>query len=285
MKTDDGVLIIPPSEGIHLLATTQYTNLLINCLSSYFGQKKKTLCAAVDEENDIISSKDVSFIYIPSDENVDQWFAFKQKTPMNTELAEMISTNPELFMSMDMIRTVMKSLLTDSGMYRFKEILQKGTDINMNVSLQNYDIHTVLSNLQIESETFSNEQKHMLAYNLLLYLNRNKYTVIYIDFKVTEEVSRWLTAQKADNRLFLVCNDSVLPSAAGIFDSMIVPDLADHVTTIEAGIEQAGLYCYLFHPVVRENMSYQTEKNIVFMKQFMEQNTTFSIRFTLEYTF
>ena len=284
MKTDDGVLIIPPAEGIHLIASNQYTDLMIRCLASYFGQKKKTICVAVDEDDDVINNKEIAFVYFPAAESIDQWFEFKQKTPMNTEFTEMIGTNPEMFMSMETVREGIKGLLTDSGMYRFREILQHGTNINLCIDLLNYDIHSIVSNLHIDTEELSSEQKYMLAYNLFLYLNRNRCTIIYIDFKVTDDVSDWLQSKRAGNRLFLISNENVT-TPASIYDSMIIPSISDHVSTISAGIEQTGLYSYLFHPIVRANMNYQTEKNIEFMSQFMDANTTFSIEFTPEYLF
>ena len=65
---------------------------------------------------------------------------------------------------------------------------------------------------------------------------------------------------------------------------MIVPSAADHVSTIETSIEQTGLYSYLFHPIIRDNMGFQTEKNIEIMSKFYDFNTTFSLIFTPEQT-
>lgn len=285
MKMDDGVIIIPPSNGIHLLAANQYSGLLISCLNSYFGQKKKTICVAVDEEDDVISNKNVSFVYIPADDNIDPWFEFKPKTPMNSELTEFMRVNPEMFISMESIRNDIKSLLTDSGMFRFREILQDGIGSMITIDSLNYDLQTIVSNLHVDHEELNSEQKYMAAYNLLIYLNRSKFTIIYIDFPVTGLISNWLQSKKSTNRLIIVNNERVFSPPAGIYDSMIVPSIADHVTSIEASIEQTGLYSYLFHPVVRDNMQYQTEKNYKFLSQFVDFRTTFSILFTPDTTF
>ena len=126
IKTNKNTFILP-DKGLHLLAADQYSDELIECLTTFINQRKKTKCIIYDSEGDMIEPKTAGFVYIPSAETIESWFGFKPKTLLNSELVKMIEFNSEMFGSLDAFRADLKDFITDSGMYSFKRILQQDT--------------------------------------------------------------------------------------------------------------------------------------------------------------
>ena len=283
IKTDNGIYIIPERQGIHLMANNSNLANAISCLNTYFGQKKKTKGIVIDEDSDVIDCKDAEFIYVPASETVESWFDFKPKTLLNTELSNFIENNPEKFQSIDSFRNLFHDSLTDSGMYRFIRILSADIPSHVEISTVNFEVRKIVQNYCIDSENYSREQLFMFIYNLLLYINRNKYCIVYIDFPVTDDVVHWLR-KKADQKcIFLVNNDCLVQPVTPAFDSMIILSPEDHLDTLQIGYEQTELLSYLVNPVVIKNLAYQTEKNRSFISKFLDKSMTFSIQFTSDY--
>lgn len=280
IKNEEDVFIIPANYGLHILSTNQYKESLIEYLTSYFTQKKKTKCIVVDDEEEIIDSKGVEFIYIPSHQDFKSVFDFKAKTDFNTELSEMIMQNSELFLTIDQIRKNAEELMTDQGIYQFKRILEQDTHIHLQMDTMNFEIQKLLQLFRIDVEPLSMEQQYMILYNLLLYISREQFQIIYIDFDLNAEVYDWLIQKKNNNSLILVENECVHSPIPPIFDSFIFLNQSDAVYSTEVDSKQTELLSYLFHPIVRENIDKQTEKNIAFLSQFETNQATFFCEFT-----
>ena len=283
IKTDEGIFIIPASQGIHLMANNDSLKQAISCLNTYFGQKKKTKGIVIDEDSDVIDCKEAEFIYIPASENIESWFDFKPKTLLNTELSNFIDNNPDKFQSMDSFRNLFHNSLSDSGMYRFVRILSSDLPSPVNISTLNFDVKKIIQNYCINTETYSREHLFMMLYNLLLHINRNKYCIIYIDFAVTEKVTNWLRNKTNSNNIILVNNDSIIQPIVPVFDSIIILSAEDHLETLQIGYEQTNLLSYLIHPIVLQNLAYQTENNRSFILKFLDESMTFSIQFTSDF--
>ena len=123
IKSNEHTLIIPVHRGLHLIHEMNCKYELLECLNSYFTLKKKTKCIIMDDDHDLISPKDVQFVYISSKEDISSIFDFKPKTLLNSELEKFINENPESYRSIESVRNYLRELLTDEGMYKFMNIL------------------------------------------------------------------------------------------------------------------------------------------------------------------
>lgn len=280
IKSDEEVFIIPVEHGIHLLAKNKYNTIVIDYLSSYFGQKKKTKCIVLDDEEDIIDSKNVNFIYIPSSTDLTPIFNLKPKTEINNQLSEFVEQNLEQFLSIERVREDIKGLLSDSGFFQFIKILERDINTKTEFDLMNFDIPKVLQLLRINIENASLEDQFMMLYNLLLYINRNQFNVIYIDFEITENVYSWLQKKRSQNCILLIDNEKIHHPVNNIFDSIILLNDSNVFERITIENSKIDLVSYLFHPIVRENIDKQTEKNIEFLKRISNNNSTFLVEFT-----
>ena len=62
IKDEEHYFFIPNS-GLNIICEREYKHDLINDLYSYFNQKKKNKCVVLDDDNNVISNKDVEFIF------------------------------------------------------------------------------------------------------------------------------------------------------------------------------------------------------------------------------
>ena len=280
IKSENEVFIIPASNGVHLLADNEYNHIIIDYLNSYFGQKKKTKCIVLDDEDDPIDVKTTNFIYFPSTLDLSNLFNLKAKTEINTELSEMIIQNSELFLSVDKLRSVIKDLLTDIGMYRFMKVLETDLDINVIIDTMNFDISLFLQLLRINNYNLSKEEQLMMLYNLMLYVNRDCFKILYIDFNVDDKGYQWMRNKNNDNHLILVNNENVTTPVNMIFNSIMLINNSNSYEKQTLNSNDIDLISYLFHPIVRKNKDKQAEKNLNFLMELEHINDSFFLEFT-----
>lgn len=281
IKTDNDFFIFP-DRGIHLLIAEEYAGQIIECFSLYFNQKKKTKCMILDQDNEMIDFKEASFIYISKDEQIDQWFEFKPKTLLNNEFSELMLKNEKMFGSLQMIRDDMKELLTDQGVYELYRILGKDLSVHLKMQSSNFDIPKLLQMFSMDVEELTASKKFMILYNLLLFINRDKFRIVYMDFELDHDVYRWLSKKKDNNTLILIDNEAVIAESEPVFDSAIIMSNSNHIQEMEIGLEQVDLISYLFHPVVRKNTRFLTEKNYNLLRNFDDEKSTFFINLTAD---
>lgn len=280
IKTSEEMFIIPASSGLNLLYEIPKQKKLKEYLSYYFGQKKKTKCIVLDEEDDdnLISPADAEWVHFGTKDLVSE-FDFKQKTNMNIEISEMIEKNPKMFESIENVRDSLKSLLTDRGMFRLKKILTSGMDVDLEMNISNFDTSKIIENLHLEHDSLSDTECLIILYNLALYLNRNKFVIIYIDFKVDDTVLKWLHSIKDENKLILVENECIDSNQADEFDSLIVLNNTEMVEKLEFPLSYASSVSYFFHSVVIEHPEYQNDKILEFYDVFQGFEETFFAEF------
>lgn len=278
MKTLDQIYYLPVTSGLHLIYEFDNRKELLNCLISYFGQKKKTKCVVLDDEDHLISPKEAELIYFPKRE-LSTVFDFKPKTELNNELTVFISENQEKYMAIEKIRDDLKDLLTDHGMYRYRKILSDGTDMNLKMDTSNFNVSTILQNLRIDADLLSEQEQMITLYNLYRYIHRKQFCIIYIDFAVDLSTLDWLKNISNPNTLILVENESVHANYAKEFDSLIAVKASEPVEEIELSVEYAESISYLFHPVVLRYPVYQNEKILDLMTLFRDFDSTFLIKF------
>lgn len=286
MKIDfyEGVIQIPVDRGVNIIVDDEIRADLISYFDSYINQKKKTKCSIYDESNQLVSMKDVSFIHLTSKDDIEGSLEFRQKTILNGELSKFMEMNPEMFQSIDLIRSDLKGMLTDSGMYKFIQIAEIGLNRHLYVNTTNFEISKLIANYSIESDELSETQKKIIILNLLLYLNRSKFNILYLDFDIDDDLVTWIKEVKNDNNMFLISNSSITTLDFTIFDHLIYSNIGTEIETYTFDSKNIKLLSYLFHPIVRKNISYQTQKNQEIMSFFEAENTSFLLNFTTENT-
>ena len=281
IKTEDAIYRIPVSSGIYLTYEMNEKAEILDLMFSYFGQKKKTKCIVLDEDDNLISPTDAEIIYLGK-MDISTEFDFKPKTVMNAELTSFITNNAEMFESIDVIRDGMKELITDRGMYKLNHILTNGTDIILKFDAGNFDASKILQNLRIDVEEMSDLQMRIMLYNLYLFLNRDKYTILYIDHVLDEASIEWLMNIKNPDLLVFVENSFIDACQAGLFDGMVILNNSEMVERLEYQLGYASKISYLFHPVILRNLSFQNKEILNLWNDFSGCKETFLIEFTNE---
>lgn len=277
IKDEEHYFFIPNS-GLNIICEREYKQDLINDLYSYFNQKKKNKCVVLDDNN-VISNKDVEFIYISYNENLDGIFDFKIKTILNNELSLFIENNNEMFTSIEKIRLDIYDLLSDVGMFKFKHILETGLDIKIELSSVNFTLSKILQTLQIECSSFNKIQQLLILYNLLLYLNRNSFNIIYLDFPINNYCINWLMSIDKNNNTILISNDSIENIDELSIDGMIVLSNSNNVSNIEINNDEIRDYSYALNSTIAKFPDFQNKKILGIMSQFDFQDTSFFIKF------
>ena len=95
-------------------------------------------------------------------------------------------------------------------MYKLREILTRNIQCNINLEISDFDISKFLSMLDINADGISVDKQYIMVYNLLLFVSRNQFNVVYIDFPITQTVLKWLKSFDQDNILFLLNNDNMV---------------------------------------------------------------------------
>ena len=279
IKSEDSIYNIPIKNGSCLVAS-DYLEDIVLCLSSYFISNKKNKSIVLDDDNDLYKYSDVAFIYIPSSEDLNQIFKLKPKTQLNNEITNFINTNQEMFSSIEIIRSNLIELLTDVGTFKLKKIMQNNLDGEINFIVDDFDVSKIISSISVDSENLSQEQLFIALYNLMLYVNREKFCIVYIDFEVNDLTLNWIRNMQTNNTLFLIKNASVISKEKEYVDYMLVISNEDFVEELEFDRSIINDLSYCFHPYILKNVEYQTEKNIKLMDFFRDKNTTFLIKFT-----
>lgn len=281
VKNESLVYNIPIQSGVCVITGKEVENLN-ELLTNYFVRKKKNSCIVLDEDGDLIKNDDVSYIHVASTEDLLDVFEMKPKTLLNSELTEFINKNQECFKSIEEIRNQSHELLTDNGMYKLKKILGRGIDSEVEFEIDDFNVSRLLQTLALNVERLTRQQQFILLYNLSIYINRNKYCIVYIDFEIDGGTLEWLKEIKSDNILFLINNNFRNVELADYIDAMLIPSKYDFVNVIEFETSLANKLSYCLNPYVLENYDYQTEKNRLIIDDFRDDRSTFLIKFTAD---
>lgn len=279
VKNESLVYNIPIRSGICVIAGKETKNLSA-LLTNYFVRKKKNSCVVLDEEGDLIKNEDVSYIYIPSTEDLLDIFEMKPKTVLNSEITEFINENQDSFRTVEEIRNLYYELLTDNGMYRLRKIMGNGIDIHAEFEIDDFNLSRLLQTLALNVTRLSIQQQFIVLYNIFLYTNRKQFCIVYIDFEIDSETLDWLKSIKNDNVLFLIDNESIRTELTEDIDAILVLSKYDFVNEIEYEISLVNKLSYCLNPFILKNYAYQTEKNRLIIDDFRDDMTTFLIKFT-----
>ena len=210
---EESVYLIPEENNIVVLAGDNQEEI-IDCFINQFVKKKRNYCKVYDSQEQQIKATELNFIYYPYGSDICSNFQFSMKSFYNTEITSIIQENENDFQSFEMVRNGICGITTDHGMYKLKGVLTRGLNSNVDVEMVDFDISKLLSMLSINTDNISIDNQYAMLYNLLIFINRNQYNVVYIDFPITQSIIKWITSFKEDNILFLLSNDTIASDIA-----------------------------------------------------------------------
>ncbi len=277
IKTDDKVFILPIKDNINVLIDRGFKKELIESLNLYFNKKRKTKCLIYDEFNNLLKFDEIGFIFLENDNAIDDNMEFKPKTDFNSEISAIIENNPEMFLSLDKIRDSLKEILTDKGTYQMKKILSKGLKKNIEIEINDFDISKIIQVFAIEYEDLSINEKRIIYLNLLLFINRKKMCIVYIDFEIDEVVVEWIKNMVQKGVIFMIDNNVINEKINLDIDRIIVLSQYNSCVKLELEEELVKKLLYALNPIVERNLSFQKQEIVDLNKEFSETNLTFSI--------
>lgn len=282
---EESVYLIPEDNNIVVLAGAKQKDI-IDCFTNQFVKKKRNYCKVLDFENQTIKPTELNFIYYPYGSDINSNFEFGTKSIFNIETTNLIQENEKDFKSFELIREGFRNLLTDHGMYKVREILKRNIECNIDLEISDFEVSKFLSMLDINIGEIPVDQQYIMVYNLLLFINRNQFNVVYIDFPITQTVLKWVKSFDQDNILFLLNNDRMVCDSVRELDkfAMLIVSDKDYIEKYEYDSNQFNDISYIQNPYTMLHKWQQTEKNIRLMEQFEDKNTTFYLTFNDTYT-
>lgn len=281
---EESVYLIPEDNNIVVLAGAKQKDI-IDCFTNQFVKKKRNYCKVLDSENQLIKPTELNFVYYPYGSDINSNFEFGTKSIFNIETTNLMQENENDFKSFELIREGLRRLTTDHGMYKLREILTRNMQCNIDFEMSDFDISKFLSMLDINVDDISVDKQYIMVYNLLLFVSRNQFNVVYIDFPITQTVLKWLKSFDQDNILFLLNNDNMACDSIeelAKFAMLIVSD-KDYIEKYEYDLIQFNNISYIQNPYTMLHKQQQTEKNIRLMEQFEDKSTTFYLTFNDTY--
>ena len=277
--------MIPEDNNIVVLAGSEQKDI-IDCFTNQFVKKKRNYCKVLESENQPIKPTELNFIYYPYGNDINSNFEFGTKSIFNIETTNLIQENENDFKSFELIREGLRNLITDHGMYKLREILTRNIECNIDLEMSDFEVSKFLSMLDINIEDTPVDQQYIMLYNLLLFINRNQFNIIYIDFPITQTVLKWVKSFNQDNVLFLLNNDYMVCDSVKELDkfAMLIASNKDYIEKYEYDLKQFSNISYIQNPYTMLHKQQQTEKNIRLMEQFEDKNTTFYLTFNDTYT-
>ena len=272
---EEFVYLIPEDNNIVVLAGSKQKDI-IDCFINQFVKKKRNYCKVLDSENQLIKTTELNFIYYP----------FGIKSIFNIETTNLIQENECNFKSFELIREGLRNLTTDHGMYKLREILTRNIDCNIGIEMSNFDISRFLSMIDINIDGISTDKQYLMVYNLLLFVNRSQFNVVYIYFPTPQTVLKWMKSFDQNHILFLLNNDCMACDSLQDIDkiAMLIMSDKDYIEKYEYDLCQFNNISYIQNPYIMLHKQQQTEKNIRLMEQFEDKNTTFYLIFSDTYT-
>lgn len=273
--SDDDVFVLPLDKNFkNIIVTNEHKEKFINCLESYFVSKKKNKCM-IYENDSVLNTNDLNFIYLSNDISLDSNMELKQKTILNNSIAEIINNNQEYFLSLENIRNELLELQTDKGMFRIQEIISKGLDEAIKIEFKEFNISSLLQMFWIDGSFLKESTKQIVLLNILLYEKRDKTNLVYIDNYVDDNLYNRIDKQ-SNNNYFLIDNDAIINSPD--YYDLIILSNNDHITFDEVNNNHIKVLSYMNHPFIMNNRSLQNEKNVELFNNYYDNSSTFFIR-------
>ncbi len=278
IKTDEHVFIFPIEESVNVLVDRGFREEFIECMNLYFNKKRKTRCLIYDDDNVLLKFNEIGFIFLENDSILNDNLEFKAKTDFNNEFSLVIENNPEMFISLDDIRRAFKSILSDKGMYEIKRILGNGLNRGIEIDINEFDINKILQVFAIEYEDLSISEKRLIYLNLMIFINRNKVSVVYIDFEIDRIVGEWIKKMVKKGVIFIIDNNIINENVNLKINHVIVLSQFNSLAKLELEKEKVKKLLYALNPIVESNLSFQNKEIVDLYKEFSDPNLTFLIK-------
>ena len=97
-------------------------------------------------------------------------------------------------------------------MYQLRKILSAKINHTIEFQIDNFDIGKLLEMISIKNEGLTELREYLMLYNLMIFLNRDKNCIVYIDLPINDEVIQWMKGYLKEDILFLVLNNISDPS-------------------------------------------------------------------------
>ena len=275
---EESIYILPDNQRIVILVQNENITDLLDCLINAFVKKKRNYCKIYDENNDVVDFGAIEFIYYPYTTMIDSNFQLSSKSFFNLEFTKLIEENIKDFSSIEKIRENLFECRTDVGFYKFRKILTKGLNVNIDFGLNEFNISLLLSMLQISTDNLSDDIKYQILYNLAMYINRDKFQIAYIDFPINQKTIEWIKT-KDENMVFFLNNDMIMSDVKMDNCTMVVLSKNDYMEKYELGIDEFDRISYMQNEFVKKHIRYQIDKNIQLIKQFSDETITYFLNF------
>lgn len=280
VKTEVATYHLPVEHGVCVLAGEEKFNL-VWYLEKYLSKGKKTESIVLDDDGGLIDYKNVAFISFSQLNDLTNIFQFKPKTYLNEEIGLFIEKNQEMFASIERIRGLLYELLTDKGFFKLYEILTKNSKINFKFQINDFSVERLLQSLCIDIECLSLEEQMILLYNLDLYINKNKFCIVYIDHEITEITLDWIASLNKNDFLVLINNERINTFQKNNYiDYFLLVTDQDFVVKTNCNETEVNDYIYCFHPHTLKNIAYQSEKNQRIINKYLLDKSTFLMEIT-----
>lgn len=263
------------------ILVSEYQDEIVQSLTQFFGAKKKNKCIVSDERRENINCDEFEFIYVPYLSSIENNFEFKPKSMFNIEMTNFILENPRMFLSYDRMRENFLDSLTDEGMYKLEKIINSDIYQKVHIDIGDFNLSNIVQMLEISTEDMSESQKYEIVYNLLLYINRENNSIIYIDFPMDDLAIQWLIKKDNKQNIFIINNECLQSNHLTNLTPLSFQIVSNKDFKQEFNLDYTFInnISYIFHPYVIRNLDQQTEKNNNLYKQFSDVDTTFHLYF------
>lgn len=272
VNNDDTFIIPIEKRNVSIIETNGYKDKIIKCLTNYFTLHKKSNCIVYDD-NGIMKMDDLNFVHLSS-YDIESNLLFQPKSILKNEICNIIENNTLEFTSIEDIRSNLNQLVENKGMNMIINILSSGLYNRVCINVEEFNVKNIISMFSLNYPNNTIEISLIIICNLLIFLSRKKPVLIYIDYPITEVTEKWMLEQK-DNVYFLIDND-ICGTSNG--KDLIVISNKDHFITANESPENIDLISYMLHPVVKNNIRFQIKKNVDFVKEYYDKNSTFFIK-------
>ena len=268
---------LPEYEHVLVINESDDSLRLLRKLNEYFGKKKKSVCKVVSDDNQKYLVDDFEFVYVPWQSSIEANYEFKLKTLFNDYLTNEIKNNEDAFGSIEMIRNNLRNLMTDKGMYSLYKYLMNGINNHVTFSINNFDIASIISNLEIVFENDNYLDQYLGVYNIAFQMHRDKLLLVYVDAPINDTVQLWLNKISTSNQILILNGEFFSEKIYTNLNYYICNNsLNCHCDEIE--LDEFINLQYVFNPFVLRNIRFQNQNIVDLYRQFDDKNTSFLLK-------
>lgn len=268
---------LPEYEHVLVINESDDSLRLLSKLNEYFGKKKKSVCKVVSDDNQKYLVDDYEFLYVPWQSSIEANYEFKLKTLFNDYLTNEIKNNEDAFGCVEMIRNNLRNLITDKGMFSFYKHLIEGINNQIIFSINNFDVASIISNLEIEFGNDNYLDQYLGVYNIAFQVNRDKLLLVYIDAPINDALLSWINTVTTNNKIFVLngefCSNKIFTNL-----SYYICNNTFSCYCNEIEFDEFINLQYVFNPFILRNIRLQNQNILDLYRQFDDINISFLLK-------